>query len=265
MMIRLAISVLVMLFSVGVHAEGLQIQLSKFGSIGPNGLAMDTDGFENFSGDLGLTLHPRFAGPGSTLGSRGIDLGYNVSFIDIDESAEHWLKPIGAATDLLTTHHIYVRKGLPFSIEIGGILTHLQGTDIWAIALELKWAMIEGHKYAPDIGLRTHVNTMLGNRDLVMITSGGDLTISKSFGIGGVLQLIPFAGYELTYVHTRSHVLGLFTEGNLKPTTFILPSQDIVRHRALIGLRFISGLLDFGFEASLGELQSYTLKVGLNL
>ena len=59
---RAVISILILFLSFSAQAESLQLQLSKFGSLGPNGLAMDSDGFENFSGDLGLTLHPRFAG-----------------------------------------------------------------------------------------------------------------------------------------------------------------------------------------------------------
>jgi len=264
MKVWLSILSLVALSDVG-FAE-TSVSLSSFGSISESGaLQMDINGWETFSGDLALAVHPKMGGPASTLGGRGIDFGYQISMIDIDEEAEHWTKPMGKPDSLLLAHHFYVRKGLPFSIELGGILTHLENTNIWAVALELKWAFLEGNKYAPDFGFRTHVNTLLGNRDMVMITTGGELIVSKAFGVGGLVQITPYAGYELNYAHTRSHVLGLFGEENLTPRTFILPSQDVVTHRALLGVRLLASVVDFGFEAGLGELQSYTFKLGINI
>lgn len=242
------------------------IKLSNFGSFAESGaLQMDVNGWENFSADLALAVHPKFGGPASTLGGRGIDFGYQIAIIDIDERAEHWLKPMGSPAELLQAHHFYVRKGLPFSIELGGVLTHLADTNIWAVALEVKWAFLEGNKYAPDFGFRTHINTLLGNRDMVMITTGGELIVSKAFGIGGLVQVTPYTGYELNYAHTRSHVLGLFADASLTPRTFILPSQDVMTHRGLLGIRLLASVVDFGFEAGLGKLQTYTFKVGINI
>ena len=253
------------MLSTSAHAES-RISLSSFGSFSEDGaLQMDTTGWENFSADLALVVHPKFGGPAATLGGRGIDFGYQLSVVDVDETSEHWEKAVGTPEDLLLAHHFYVRKGLPFSIELGGILTHLQGTNIWAVALELKWAFLEGNKVAPDFGLRTHVNTLLGNRDMVMITTGAELVVSKTFGLGGLVQLSPYAAYEFSYAHTRSHVLGLFPEGSLNPRTFILPAQNVLTHRALIGLRLLASVVDLGFEAGLGNVQSYTFKLGINI
>jgi hypothetical protein len=265
MKVWFSVFALIALFSSSAHAES-QISLSNFGSFSDEGaLQMDTNGWENFSADLALVVHPKFGGPAATLGGRGIDFGYQLSVVDIEESSDHWTKAMKQPDDLLMAHHFYVRKGLPFSIELGGVLTHLQGTNIWAVALELKWAFLEGNKYAPDFGFRTHVNTLLGNRDMVMITTGGELLVSKTFGLGGLVQLTPYAGYELNYAHTRSHVLGLFEDGSLTPRTFILPSQDVLTHRALLGLRLLASVVDFGFEAGLGNVQSYTFKFGINI
>ncbi len=248
------------------HAGRNDFHLASFGSIAEGGgLSLDGDGFQSFAGDLALSLQPKFAGPGSTLGGLGMDMGYELSLTDIDAGSSHWQTAVDDPASSLMASHFYVRKGLPYSFEMGGILTHLHESNVWAVALELKWAFVEGHKYAPDIGVRTHVNTLLGNRDMVMVTSGGSIFISKAFGIGGLIQLTPYGGYQLTFVHARSHVLGRFTAGSLRPTTFILPKQNFLRHRGLLGLRLLAGIADFGFEAALGNVMSYSFKVGLNL
>jgi hypothetical protein len=269
MMGRLTIAFGLALLGLAPTAQAGQLDFS-LANFGRAGGAADVDSFENFAGDLALALHPKFAGPGATLGSLGIDFGYHLSITDINETAPQWTAPLadsaaGALPGEILTSQFYVRKGLPYSFEMGGFLTHLHDSDVWAVALELKWSFVEGHKYAPDFGLRTHVNTLLGNRDMVMVTSGGDVFIGKSFGVAGLMQITPYAGYELTYIHSRSHVLGLFSVGGLQPDTFILPTLDFLRHRALIGLTVVGGVADFGFEAALGELQTYTFKIGLNL
>lgn len=248
-------------------SERYDFQLSRFGTLDPTQptATLDGSGFEAFSKDLGLAMHPRFAGPASTLGSRGIEFGYQLTLSDIDENAAHWTKPVSSPDSTLIVSQMYVRKGLPFSFELGGVLSHLHDSGVWGVALELKWAMLEGQKYAPDLGIRSHVNTLLGSRDFVMVTAGADVVVSKAFGLGGLVQLVPFAGYEFTYVHARSHVLGAFREGGLEPVTFILPKQNIFVHRGLVGLKVVGGIADFGFEAALGELTSLTFRAGFNL
>lgn len=254
----------------GVSSEArADFDLRGFGAFNSDTdvLELDVVGFENFVGDLGMALHPKFAGPGATVGGLGIDLGVQIAISDIDETSDHWQKASGNRTPdgALNMSSFYVRKGLPYSFELGGILTTLHDSDLWAVALELKWAWIEGNKYAPDFGVRSHVNTVLGSRDFIMITSGVDFVVSKAFGIAGLVQLTPFAGYELSYIHARSQVLGVFREGNVSPETFILPNQDLLRHRGLLGFKVVAGIADFGFEMGLGEVLGYTFRIGLNL
>ncbi len=249
------------LWATPAQAQRYELDLSTFGGAG----GTDEAGFQSLVGDLALAMHPKFAGPGSTVGGLGIDIAYGIALVDIDETKDYWNDAVGEPGGALQVSHLHVRKGLPYSFELGGVVSHLHESDIWGVGLELKWAFIEGNHQAPDFGFRTHINTVLGDRDLVLLTSGGDLMLSWTFGIGGLVQTTPYAGYELTYVHAKSHVLGAFAEGALQPSTFILPTQDFLRHRAVVGLRVVAGIADFGFEAGLGELQSYTFKVGLSL
>ncbi|MCB9728353.1 MAG: hypothetical protein H6744_04520 [Deltaproteobacteria bacterium] len=242
------------------------VALSGFGSFDADGkLVVDEAGFERMARDLGLAMRPRFGGPASTVGSLGFDVGYSLVLTDIDERKSYWTHAVPDPDKTLKVSQISLRKGLPYSLEVGGVLGHLHGSSLWSFAFELKWAFVEGLDHAPDIGIRLHVNTVVGSRDLAMLTTGGDFLVGKTFGLGGMVQLKPYIGYAGTYIRATSHVIGVFRTGGLQPTTFILPDQNIGTHRALLGLRLLATVVDLGFEAALGKgTQTYAFRAGLN-
>ena len=245
-------------------AAKYDIQLANFATLGDSGLVIDEAGFNRMARDLGLALQPRFSGPATTVGSLGLDIGYNLAMTDIDQAANHWTTPIEAPEDLLLVSQFAVRKGLPYSFEVGGVLSYLHDSRLWGIAVEVKWAFVEGFEYAPDFGLRAHLNTVVGSRDIAMLSTGADLMIGKTFGLGGLVQLTPYGGYAFTYVRASSHVLGFFSEGDVKPVTFILPDQNILAHRGVIGVRMVATVVDVGVEAALGLVQSFSVRLGMN-
>lgn len=171
----------------------------------------DNELFKAFARDFGLVMSPRLMAPAETLGQAGFSLGVEASLAAIDNKAEHWLRAAPDETEspasTLSTLQIHVQKGLPFSFELGGTLTKLTQSDTFALGAELKWAFNEGFYYLPDIAVRGSVNRLVGNRDLDMLTGGIDVSISHPFGIGGLLAITPYAGWNLLFVSASSHVL----------------------------------------------------------
>ncbi len=167
--------------------------------------------FESFARDLGMVMSPRLLAPAETLGQAGFSIGVEGSFSTIDNHAEHWLRASPDASKApnatLSTLQIHVQKGLPFSFEMGGTITKLLESDVVAVGGELKWAFNEGFYYLPDIAVRGSVNRLLGSRDIDMVTGGVDVSISHPFGVGGLLSLHPYAGWNLLFVSASSHVL----------------------------------------------------------
>jgi hypothetical protein len=194
----------------------------------------DNELFQKFATEFGMVMSPKFLAPAETLGLAGFDVGLEASFTPIDTSKEYWEKasPVeGQKPDsVLTTMQIHVRKGLPFSFELGGTLTKLMNSDIFALGGELKWAFNEGFYYLPDLAVRLSANRLLGSKDLDMLTGGLDLSISHPFGIGGLLSLTPYAGWNLLFVNASSHVLDA-TPGTpgLKPEYCDLEGHDARR------------------------------------
>ena len=92
---HLVAGLLIAVSQVGPTHAASDYELKNFGTPDASG-AIDKDvaGFEAFVGDLGLALHPKFAGPAMSTGGLGIELGYILTLTDINESADHWTKPV---------------------------------------------------------------------------------------------------------------------------------------------------------------------------
>ena len=203
------------------------------------------------------------------MGSRGFDIGYNFMHTGIDSDAAHWKTAVPDRTLRgLQTSQVHFRKGLPYSIELGGTVSSLHDSRLYGVGFELKWAFVESYKYAPDIGVRTHVSTTLGSRDLSLLNAGSDVLVSKSFGVAGVMQVTPFTGYSFAYTQARSHVLGVFEPGEVKLDTDIIDAKHLLSHRTVFGVAFHASWAELGFEAAVptsddGEtVATYTTRLG---
>lgn len=243
-------------------AAANDVSLTAF--LGQGDDSHDYAGFDQLSRELGLAMQPRFGGPAATLGSRGFDFAYNLATTAVNAGDAHWTKAVDDPVTSLRASQLHVRKGLPYSFELGGTVTRLHELDLWAIGFEAKWAFVEGYRLAPSVGMRTHVSTILGSRDLGMLCAGMDATIGKAFGIGGLVQVTPYLGYALSYVQSRSHVLGTFEPGHVKLKTAIIDPRHLVDHRTLVGLTLVASAIELGFEGAIGDVDTYTLRVGLN-
>lgn len=242
----------------------------------PDNEVVDISGFKSYAAELGVAMSPKFLGPASTLGSMGFEVSFNLGLTDINQNNQYWKwdnthnrPPVADDPGgLLITNQIKIRKGLPYSLQIGGVITHLHQSDLWGIGLEVGWALQEGYRYIPDIAIGGSVNTVLGADDLAMLNVGWVIIASKSFSIAGLFSLVPFAGYNGIYINASTHVTGTFPEAPSgqqasEPAIFVIGQQDIFRHRAIIGLNAVATYVTVGTEIGIApNLMSYTFKIG---
>ncbi len=175
----------------------------------------DSAAFEGLIKELGQALAPRLLEPAETLGQAGFSMGLSTSVQDIRNKADYWGRampvPGDAPPPVLTSLAMQMRKGLPWSFEIGGGITHLVGSGMYALGTDLKWALSDGLGIGdvrlPDLALRGSVNRLVGNRDLDLIVGGGDVTASYVVPLGGVAQLTPYVGWNLLVINGSSRVL----------------------------------------------------------
>jgi hypothetical protein len=227
----------------------------------------DQEAFRDFTTQLGLVLAPRMAAPARTLGYAGFHLSAMWSGTMVSEDADYWLltergQRSQTAAPLLSTLQLDARKGLPFSFEVGANFMWLVGSQVFAPGLEVRWALQEGARYIPDLSLRGAVSHMVGNRDLLLSTVGLDAMLSKSFGVAGMVNVTPYAGWGLLMVAATSRVIDPTpTDDGDAQNDFVFASirpASSVQHKLTLGLRTVYHVLNVTVQGDFQMLDRYT-------
>jgi hypothetical protein len=104
------------------------------------------------------------------------------------------------------------RKGVWFplpSFEIGAGATKLLQSDIYAVVVYGKFSLHEGfHSWPiPSIAIRGSGLRVLGASQIDLTMWQVDASISKSFGVGGTMTLVPYVGGAVLGIIARGQVL----------------------------------------------------------
>lgn len=207
--------------------------------------AVDTAGFRDFVSQIGEAMSPSFMGPANTLGFNGLELTYSAGFSPVDHTAGYWNGHGGDQPgvarnpgDVYYTNQLRIRKGLPYSIQLGGSVTHLFESSLWGIGLDLSWSFLEGYKKAPDLGIAISVGTLLGAEDLLMIQVNAAFIISKSFNVAGLFTFEPYAGYNMMFATAGTHLTSMWSSDGYG-SQFALNPEFILRHRMEMGINAV--------------------------
>ncbi len=227
----------------------------------------DDDSFSKLTSDLGEVFAPRFSNPAETLGEAGFAVNFltSVSFIQAQEP--HWQEGVEDRdpSSTLLTGHLQLRKGLPFSFEVAGDMSYLFDSEMFAMGAHVKWALNEGFYYMPDVAVRGSVNTLLGADTLNLVTAGWDVSISKDFGLGGVVSLAPFLGYQNLYIISSSRLLNAYPQDPRPPQSdpndatrifspeFVFSQRTQTVNRFFMGARLNVWILSFVAEGMIGQ------------
>lgn len=253
---------------------------------------IDRSAYHTFVRELGMAMSPHLLAPAETLGLNGFAVNLaEYSATNIDESSRAWKR--GTEQTLaetianeqaptqnsgaqppgyLHTLDFRVRKGLPYSFELGTSITYLLQSELLAFGGELKWALNEAVDVVPvDFAFSVAVNRCFGSTDLDLTTLGLNFVLGHKFGIGGVVNLAPYMAYNPTFVFARSGVLdvtpGIDEEVNANDagSTFVLPKEDVTLQRFVFGARLTASVLSITPEIALTKgLQSYNVALGLD-
>lgn len=245
------------------------------GSVTPN-----DERWRAFTTQLGYVFAPRLASPAETLGHSGFHVGvlWSGTFISADEAfwsvTEQGQR--GAPRSMLQTLQLDVRKGLPFSLEIGTNFLWLIDSELFAPGLEVRWAIHEGYGYTPDFAVRGSVNHMIGNRDLLLTTAGFDGVLSKNFGLFGMVNVAPYLSWSLIFVAASSRVIDPtpIVEDDLEHNFVFneIGATDEVHHKLTLGVRTIYYVLNVSVQGEFqmldggffGSVATITTKLGLD-
>lgn len=175
------------------------------------------------------------------------------------------------------TSHLQIRKGLPFSFEVAGNMAYLFASEMFTMGADLRWALNEGFYYFPDVAVRGTVNTLMGSRDLNMVTTGWDVSMSKAFDISGVMSLTPYVGYQQLYIIASSRLLNAYPQDPRPPQfdpsnpnntfspEFVFAQRTYKADRLFFGGRLNVWIMSFTLEAVLGDgVNTYTFAGGVD-
>src|SRR5450755_789686 len=210
----LGAAALVLTGALGARASGHNnIDLSRLGdpSDPVNGAAA-LERFRMLSNELGVSIIATNLQPASTLGMTGFDLSIEVPYVLVNSS-----QLVGGQTYWVTDQTnpgyliipaLHFRKGLPFSFELGGKVSTIVQSGMVAATGELKWALVEGLRYAPDFSIRFAMSRLFGQQDLELVSGVLDVCVGKEFSVTS-FTLTPYLGYSAVGVDSSSLVLNL--------------------------------------------------------
>jgi hypothetical protein len=212
--------------------------------------------------------------PPETLGHSGFAFSAETAIVNFGTGT---LPTTDVYSGPLLLPSVHVRKGLPWSFELGARGMWIQSSRMGAATLELKWALNEGFTYLPDIGVRGSITKLVNSRDFDLTAGGFDLGIGKQFAIGGMVTLTPYVGWNLIFVGASTSNID-FNPGRTQIQADSAVFQDIgifeslqavsnTHNRFYGGFRFIAGVVMIGAEVSysvIGRFKAANTQTGVS-
>ncbi len=281
MRLRLGFLMLAMVAATPALADSQDFQLYRLGEpVGGDAKTINNN-FRIFANQLGVAVSSYNLTPPETLGHSAFNFGVALAATKVDATPAYWPRAGTPATDLLLMPTAYVRKGLPFSFELGGKFAYLQYSRMSAATIEVKWALNEGFNFLPQLGVRGQGTKLIGARDLNLVTAGVDVGLGWQVPIGGMLTLTPYAGWHTIMVNATSGVIDFnpgrpLADAQTNPTdhTGVFDSVNLVdnmNNRIYFGVRLIAFVVELVGEGSISQVYgikdriwTYSAKLGLD-
>jgi len=229
--------------------------------------------YERFLAEYFFALSPKLMSPADTLGYSGFYMGLEATTVGVPDwnadsvQEDPWYYGTGPDNDkpkAMFVPAIHVRKGLPWSFEIGGSINYLAESEVVGIGGEVKWSLFEGylHKFRgalPNLAARGSVVRIIGTTDLDVTIVGVDGSISRPFGIGGQITLTPYGGFQYIWTCIRTEPITYRDandefhpmDGQFWDTT-MLSGPNLGRMKVFLGLRLKYELLAIVVEGAWG-------------
>ncbi len=272
----------VFLLSTNAYAGGSDFDLARLCSASGCGEDTSVQNFKDLARTYGALFAPMHLNPASTVGQAGFEIAVSSKMSFATDKAAFWgainsneNKTADAdgkydAPDVFATLDLSMRKGLPFSLELEGDVNWLANSSMFYVGAGLRWAITEGWWFLPDISVRGHVGTIVGESDISMVNVNVDAAISYTWGLGGIASITPYAGYSALINISSSHPIIIYvpsTDSSGKKTVeaveqvFNRSTQFV--NRGFVGLQLKGEAFVFDVAGEFGkDVKSVGLKIG---
>lgn len=237
--------------------------------------------FDFVARELALTISGPPGYAAAALGMYEAELAFEnrVSFIhaaaDTGESSSPWddLTESGEADSVAFLPGVMIRKGLPFSFEVGGRMSWFTGSRQFVVGGFGRWVPFGNWDKVPDISIGMGYDGLVGNDQLELGTFHLDLSLGYSFklnlrGTRPGTRFSPFAGYQFLQSHARPGVsvdqVGAVTGWAENAAPGVDP-RSFRYHRGFVGMEVRGGGFAFRFAFDAGFPRSAPIVAGLNV
>ncbi len=276
MKVRFALGILSLaasLPSLTAAADQNDLQIYKLGDASGDFSATSNAAarFRMLGNELGVSLTGATLEPPGTVGEDGFSFTFEYSFAFINGGDQiggqpYWVTQ-SPSPGLLMLPALHFRKGLPYSIEIGGRIQTLTNSSLFAGTVEVRWGIIEGFRYLPDLGARFSMTRLFGQADMDLTTGEVSAGLGKEFGIGGLATLTPYLGYGMIGVDSSSRVFlanqdtetpGLYSSNPAGGQALFAENTvgNNLYNRFYVGLRLRANIVSLTIEYSYDWAQS---------
>ena len=233
--------------------------------------------FDGLTKAYGLALAPPHLSPANTIGINALEIDFAYTLALLNDDTSVWAPAISQASapKSLSTTHVMIRKGLPYSFELEGHLGYMVNSELFTIGGAFKWSLHEAIRAFPvDFMVRGSALRLVGSTQLEMNVIGLDASLGTQFGVLKLFNLAPYISYSPVQVTANSTTLdatpGLFDAPGSAlamsnaATSFVYGRRDHVTHRFGGGMRWLIGLLKITPEFVWAPDQ-YQINVSLGL
>ena len=251
--------------------------------------------FRNLANELAVAIAPRPLAPAETLGMNGFEFSLATIHTPISADEPYWqgqpgnpiFEGVTTGRDVPTAFWsptAHIRKGLPLSTEVGIQGSYLAYSRMFALGADFKIALHESFfRWFPALSARAAFGRLFGASDLDITTGEVDGIMSIPIGIGGMMQITPFAGGGMLFVHVNSQIIDetpyLVTDkvydqkagwtGSLYNFPTIAWDENY-HPRVFLGARFIYAFVELVYEFDIvllgpNNVQSHAVKIGLDV
>ncbi|MFL5320990.1 MAG: hypothetical protein ACJ790_15110, partial [Myxococcaceae bacterium] len=204
--------------------------------------------------------------PPETLGHSGFYFGAELGVVNL-ETSKFKFPTVKAFKGPMLLPSVHIRKGLPWSFELGTRVAWIDQSRMAAGTVEVKWALNEGFTFLPDLGIRGYGTRLFNNRDFDLTAAGLDVGLGKQFAIGGMVTLSPYVGWNLVWTSATSNNID-FNRSRTYQQSISSPTAQLqdtgvfnevtmganAHNRFYGGLRFIGGVIQIAGEISYSQV-----------
>lgn len=247
-----------------------------------------------------MVIAPKAWTSAESLGASGFEFSFVLGFTGISGNQPYWRgtpgTPVfeglvngGSVPSGYWTPTLQVRKGLPFSTDLGATVAYLGQSSMVALGLDLKVALFEAYipSYLPDFAVRGAVGHLVGAQELSQTTIELDVMASYVFPIAQRLTLTPSVGLGQMWARTSTDVLdetpyqvtnAADQTGGSSGSLYVMPTQGFGDNRFTrlwLGGRMVYGVMTLAYYLDLGITPSgsdahflsatHALKIGIDI